>query len=137
MATQWLSKESCVVSGIKFLLDTNVIIGLLKNTPATSELLATNQCKPDACAVSQITRIELFSYPDLSEKEDQTIRVLLEVVHVIRLDDEIEQVAIAIRKKKKLRLPDAVVAATAVVKDLQLLTFDKSLLKAFESVIKT
>lgn len=124
------------MSGVKFLLDTNVVIGLLKNTPAASELLAINHCKPSACAVSQITRIELFSYPDLSPKEDQTISALLEVVQVIPLGDEIEQATIAIRKKKKLKLPDAVVAATAMVKDLQLLTFDKTLLKAFETALR-
>lgn len=118
------------MSGVKFLLDTNVVIGLLKNTPAASELLATNHCKPSACAVSQVTRIELFSYPNLSPTEDQTIRALLATVRVIFLDEEVEQATIAIRQKKKLKLPDAVVAATALAKNLKLLTFDKALMAA-------
>jgi predicted nucleic acid-binding protein len=120
------------VSGVKFLLDTNVVIGLLKNTDLANALLATKGCTPAACAVSQITRIELFSYPNLSVQEDKTIRAFLKVAEVILLNNDIEQATIAIRKNKKLKLPDAVVAATAVVKSLQLLTFDKALLKAFD-----
>lgn len=53
------------MTGIKFLLDTNLVIGVLKGHPDAIALLNTEQLSFENCAVSQITRMELLSYPQL------------------------------------------------------------------------
>ena len=44
------------MSGLEFLLDTNMVIGLLKGHPEVDALLEREGVQPEDCAVSQITR---------------------------------------------------------------------------------
>lgn len=136
MATPLPSKERCVVSGIKFLIDTNVIIGLLKNTPAALKLVQDNNLRPRLAAVSQITKIELLGFHRITPEEEHEVLMFLKRVTVLPIDTSVEKQAIALRQLRKIKLPDAIVLASAIAKDLQIITMDKALLKAFEAVAK-
>jgi len=62
------------MSGTEYLLDTNIVIGLLK---ADAAVLAVLEEYPEAlehCAVSQITRMELLGFPGLEDSDEQAIR---------------------------------------------------------------
>ena len=115
------------MNGLKFLLDTNIVIGLLKGEKSVIQLLLDSKCMLSGCAVSQITRMELLSFPSLSKGEEQKIRKLLDAVTIIMLDEKIEKSVIEFRKSQGGRLPDAMIAATALYYQLRLLTLDKSL----------
>jgi predicted nucleic acid-binding protein len=65
------------MNGIKFLLDTNVIIGLYERNPDILELLKTKQVAINACAYSAVTRMELLSYPALTPIDKLAIESLL------------------------------------------------------------
>ena len=119
------------MSGPRFLLDTNVVIGLVNGPGAARNLVDLNEAPPDVCAVSQISGIELLSFPALSADEEARINVLLTAVTVIVLDDRIERETIALRRRIRMKLPDAVIAATARVHGLKLLTLDERLEAAF------
>jgi predicted nucleic acid-binding protein len=121
------------VSGIKYLLDTNAVIGLLNDAPVAKSLRATIDLQPTSTAVSQITKIELLGYADITAAEESTLQLFLSKITVFPIDAAIEARTIALRKSKKIKLPDAIVAATAAVKGLQLVTFDKALLKTAEA----
>jgi predicted nucleic acid-binding protein len=124
------------MSNADFLLDTNVFIGLLKNSQSFHDLMAASSCAPHQAAISQVTRIELLSYPHLSQGEETAIKEKLATMPVIGIDDAVEQCAIKTRKLSRLKFADSVIAATALAKGLQLLTLDKALLKAFNAVSK-
>jgi len=56
-----------------------------------------------------------LAYPNLSLPEEFQIRLLLKKrFKVVPLNKKIEQTAILIRSKTKLKLPDSIIAATAV-----------------------
>lgn len=74
--------------------------------------------------VSVITEIELLSYPSLSSDQEVLIRDFLTNVTVVGLDSNIKDLAIVLRKTYRLKLPDAVVAATAKFLNAMLLTND-------------
>jgi predicted nucleic acid-binding protein len=74
--------------------------------------------------VSVITEIELLSYPSLSFEQEVLIRDFLTNVTVVGVDSNIKYLAIALRKTYRLKLPDAVVAATAKFLNAMLLTND-------------
>lgn len=113
------------MSGINFLLDTNMVIGLLKgHTPAVT-LAEQSGFALDKAAVSQITRMELLGYPQLTDEEEQTIRAFLAHCQIRLLDEQVEAKAIALRRKGMFKLPDAIVAATAITGSLRLLTLDQ------------
>ena len=115
------------MNGIEFLLDTNVVIGLLKGNLAAVTLAEQSGLQLDKAAVSQITRMELLGYPHLTDEEEQAIRTLLAACQVRMIDEQIEAKAIALRRSGAFKLPDAIVAATALCGALRLLTLDKAM----------
>ncbi len=121
------------MSGIKYLLDTNAVIGLLNNSPTVKDLLSSVDLQPENTVVSQITKLELLGYQGITLDEEKAIQAFLSVVTVLGIDSAIEAKTIELRKSHKIKLPDALVAATALANDLQLLTLDKALSTLFQS----
>jgi predicted nucleic acid-binding protein len=115
------------MSGIEYLLDTNVVLGLLKGHPPAVALVQRSGMSLQRSAVSQITRMELLGFPGLQAEEEAVISAFLQTCHVSLLDTSVEKVAIALRRRAGLKLPDSIVAATALTHGWQLLTLDEKL----------
>jgi predicted nucleic acid-binding protein len=80
--------------------------------------------------VSVITEMELFACPSLTPEDEQDIRDFLSFVTIVPLKEQIKQEAIRIRKygEPRLKLPDSIVAATAIVLGAALITGDAKIL---------
>ncbi|MCV6636784.1 type II toxin-antitoxin system VapC family toxin [Candidatus Albibeggiatoa sp. nov. NOAA] len=115
------------MSGIKYLLDTNIIIGLYQYNITVLELPGKQQVSIEQCTYSAITRIELLSYPDITSSDKQTIESLLKQMQYLAVTTEIEDETIIFRHQHKTKLPDSIIAATAKYHQLELLTLDKKL----------
>ena len=74
--------------------------------------------------MSVITEIELLSYPNLSPDEDTQIRNFLTKITIVGIESNIKELAIVLRKQYRLRLPDAIIAATAQSLNATLFTND-------------
>lgn len=77
--------------------------------------------------ISIITEMELLSYASLSAAEQQQIRNFLAQLMIIGIDEPIKNMAIALRKQYRLKLPDAIISATAQSINALLLTNDLKL----------
>lgn len=119
------------------LLDTNVVIGLLKGQPEDVALAGDAGLAPGRFGVSQITRMELLGYPGLTDAEDEAVRRWLALCRVLPIDDTTEARAVALRRRGLLRLPDAIVAATALAAGARLLTLDERLARVFAEEART
>ena len=64
----------------------------------------------------------VLAFPDLSEHEEMEIRQFLLDFVTLKVDDPIAEETIAIRKKYKLKLGDALIAATAIMHDAVLVS---------------
>lgn len=115
------------MSGIDHLLDTNIVIGLLKGSEPTVMLAKASGLVLARAGVSQITRMELLGFPGLGEVEERATRAFLGLCQVVAISDEVEARAIRLRRAGLLKLPDAIVAASALVTGAQLLTLDQRL----------
>lgn len=115
------------MSGSEFLLDTNFILGMLKGTPAVVDLIQREQLLAGQCAYSAITRMELLGYPGITRAEDELIRNRLAMFAYLPVDRAVEDRAIELRRSRRVKLPDALIAATAITHGLRLLTFDVGL----------
>ena len=115
------------MSGLKFILDTNIVIGLLKANPKVIELSERVNLDLSVSSVSQITRMELLGFKGISDVEETIIQQFLQSCHVLLLDEVIEAETISLRKLTSLKLPDAIIAATARVYELELLSLDEKL----------
>ena len=134
MKTPLPFNERCAMSGINWLLDTNVVIGLLKQQAAAIALAESQKIELSKSAVSQITRMELLGFPGLVDEEERAILDFLQNCQVLFIDEAIERVAIRLRRAGLCKLPDAVIAATTQVHQLKLLTLDERLGKISESL---
>lgn len=119
------------MNGTRFLLDTNVILGLLQNQPKVIEALERLELDTEACAYSSVTRMELPGFPGITTQESQLINSKLEMLERLPIVTAIEDETIAIRKQSRLKLPDAIICATALVHNVQLVTFDEQLRSAY------
>jgi predicted nucleic acid-binding protein len=71
--------------------------------------------------------MELLSYPALDSRSEKQIRDFLGDVVVIGLTEDVEEQAVQLRRQERLKMPDAIVAATALVLGAELVTNDKKL----------
>jgi predicted nucleic acid-binding protein len=116
------------MSANNFLLDTNTIITLLKGTTEIKKNLSLTE--QNDLFISIITRMELLAFPGLTAEDEEYIRDFLNRnVSVVSINNYIETEAIKIRKTGGLKLPDSIIAATAIALNTTLLTNDKTLLQ--------
>jgi predicted nucleic acid-binding protein len=79
--------------------------------------------------ISVVTFMEALSKPGMTSAEEQAARQFLDRCEVAELSPAIRDEAIRIRRVKSLKLPDAIIAATAVVSKATLLSTDPHLCK--------
>lgn len=107
------------MNGIDFFVDTNVLIYLHEARPEVLPYIDFAWC----CSV--ITEMELLGMPNLSVNEKLKLKSLLSDCIIFPFSDDIKNITINIRQTKKIKLPDAIIAATAIHHNLPLLSADK------------
>lgn len=112
-----------------YLLDTCFVLGLYgNNLDAVRQMNGTNW---ENCSVSIITEVELLGYSEIKEKDEKELTEFLNNVQIFPLSQSIKNKAIQLRKRHKIKLPDCIVLATALVENRQLLTLDNGLRNKF------
>lgn len=112
------------MSGNKIFLDTNILLYILNGDEALKEKINNN-----LFYISFITELELLSYDKLTSGQHLKVEKLLSLCRVVNYNDIIKHFCIDYRKELKLKLPDAVIAASAKYLELPLFTADKSFSK--------
>ena len=113
----------------RFVLDTNAVIFLTTKGNMIHHELKDELNEADLF-VSVISEIELFAKKELPPDEEENLRALLsDRITVIDLTNDVKKETIALRRNNKLKLPDCIVAATAIVLNAVLLTADTELLR--------
>jgi len=69
--------------------------------------------------------MELLSYKNITDKEKQEIEEFLKEFIIININEKIKQHTIEVKKGSSMKLPDSIIAATAIALKLPLLTSDK------------
>jgi len=115
------------MNGRNLLLDTNAIIALLDGNKIVIELANNN-----ILHISFVSELESLSYQKLTAQEKTVIQNLLDDCIIIELNSEIKKLTVILRTKYKLKLPDAIIAATAYYYQLPLISADKAFSKVNE-----
>jgi predicted nucleic acid-binding protein len=109
----------------RFLLDSNVIIDTLNHK---LNLLAFLDNFPDCeIYINFVVEIEVLSKTDMSSQEEAEARALLNSFNWAEIDKSVREMAIQIRRSKDLRLPDAIIAASAISLNATVLSSDPHL----------
>lgn len=109
---------------LAYLLDTNIIINYLANRFSESDMHFLDEIVNSIPAISVISKIEILSF-NSDENNSNLLRDFINDSNVINLNDEIVENCIILRKEKKIKLPDSIIAATASILNLRLITCDK------------
>jgi hypothetical protein len=100
------------------LLDTNILIYLSKK-----QLNFENVAAPgEKLFISVITYMEVLGFNFQSSREKKYIEDICSYLPVLELEKKVVEAVIQIRQQKKIKLPDAIILATAVVHKLELIT---------------
>ena len=105
-----------------YTLNTNAIIYYLDEDPAVVSVLDPLLAQDIALFVSVVTELELLSYPRLTEEDMAEIAQLLASMVVFPLESRLAHLAAALRRQYRLKTPDSVVAATALLTRTTLVT---------------
>jgi predicted nucleic acid-binding protein len=110
----------------RFVLDSSIIIKHLNNELDLNTFFST-QGEYEKC-ISVITFIEALADPDMTMEEEEAARDFISGCVFIDITPEIREKTVLIRRfKKNLRLPDAIIAATAIELNAILLSTDRHL----------
>lgn len=115
------------MSGTDYLVDTNVLIHLVNGDEAITDFLQNKNV-----FVLLFSEMELLSKPGLSSENIKVLQSMINSCVLVDFNHEIKNEAIKLTRSSRLKLPDAIVAATAQYLHLPLLTTDKDFKKVSE-----
>ncbi len=114
-----------------YLLDTNTVIHFLNASLPPSAMLFMNTVVDEQSNISVISKIETLGYNFTDVTEKNIMEAFVDASTVLHINDDVVNQTIALRKSRKIKLPDALIAATALVYKLTLLTNNT---KDFENI---
>ncbi|NJF26064.1 type II toxin-antitoxin system VapC family toxin [Thermococcus sp. Bubb.Bath] len=96
------------------MIDTNILIYYLADAIPTEEIPKIEKILKESFNISIITKIEFLGWKGHTPEGFEKSKEFISFAHVIPLTDDIAELAIELRRRKSIKLPDAVIAATAL-----------------------
>ncbi len=115
------------MSGNSLLIDTNIALYLLNGDETIAELL-----KGLDVYISFISELELLGFQDLREEELPLIEEFLSNCIIVDLNQSIKRITVELKRNYKMKLPDAIIAATSKYMNIPLISADKGFEKISE-----
>ena len=106
------------MSGRNLLLDSNIVIYTAQKKLAPEAFTQPD----DALSISDITFMETLGYVFSDPVERKETEDLLSIIYRLPITEPIVQKVIEIRQSRRIKLPDAIIAATALLHDCTLVT---------------
>jgi predicted nucleic acid-binding protein len=108
------------MNGIDYLIDTNILIYILQGDTQVRYF-----AQSEVLSISCITEMEVLGKYHISEPEKDIIIRVLDNCYIIELDHQVKTLVTNIKQQVRVKLPDAIIAATAIRHGLPLVTADK------------
>ena len=117
------------------MIDTNVAIDYIGQVLPEEILTVLDSIIDNTFYISVINKIELLGFSNITKKEEIKFQEFINAANVIELNDDVVNKTIYIRRQRKVKLPDAIIAATAGVYDLVLLSRNDKDFKKIDDLI--
>jgi predicted nucleic acid-binding protein len=111
------------------ILDSDALLGLINSTDVHHKSIVNRILQSDErLSISVVTLSEALVRPfEVGRSETAIGLINSRISQIIEVDQAIAVRAAGLQAKSKMKLPDALIAATAMEKGLTLLTFDEKL----------
>ena len=121
--------------GLSYLWDTNAVIYYLQeNFLKDKQVLMHDIINKSQPAISSITQIELLSWKANTENDMVVLNNFISDCIIFELENDIKFKTVEIRKEYRIKLPDAIIAATAITNGLTLISNDNRGFKNLSSL---
>ncbi|MDD5434985.1 MAG: type II toxin-antitoxin system VapC family toxin [Nitrospira sp.] len=117
----------------EYLIDTNILIYHTAGSKNAQEFI-NSLIINSAFNISIITKIEFLGWDKHTVDGFEKCKLLIDLGNIYDLDNDIADKAIEIKKKHRIKLADAVIAATAIIHNLTLVTRNIEDFKAIEAL---
>ena len=108
--------------GAKHLMDSNAIVDYLDAAFPSNGLLVVDEILKNEINISVVNQIELLSFLPSQKNVTQRIQDFISFANVFPLDVTIAMQTLEICKEHQIKLPNAIIAATAIHHNLILIT---------------
>jgi hypothetical protein len=108
----------------QYLMDNNAISGFFSNTLPSKGMDFMTEVFDQTPNISVITEIEALSWIDADKNKERILQAFVKDANVLGLTPDIVARCVKLRRSRKIRTPDAIIAATALVHNLTLVTHD-------------
>ncbi len=105
----------------EYLIDTNILIYHTKGSQPATDLI-TNLIAQHSFNISILTKIEFLGWDKHTPDGFEKCNRLIENANIYPVDDDIASKAIELKRKVKIKLADSVIAATALLNNLKIVT---------------
>jgi len=108
------------MSGNSLLIDTNIALYLLDGDTDLVEILDGQDVY-----ISIVSELELLGYQGISEAEKLKVKAFLDNCIIIELNQTIKDLTIELKQAHRIKLPDAIIAATSKYLNIPLISADR------------
>jgi hypothetical protein len=108
----------------KYLIDNNVISSFFSNELPERAMNFIANLVDNTPNISIITQIEALSWVTRDKNKENLVIEFISDCKIYSITPEVVNECVKLRRSKKIKTPDAIIAATAIVNDLILITSD-------------
>jgi predicted nucleic acid-binding protein len=114
------------MSGNNIVVDPNILLYIIGGVKQTKKINEAN------LFISEMTEIEMLGNKDISEIQFRNRTNIIDNCLIINMSTRIKRMTIGLKQKYNIKVPDAIIAATAIYLDLPFVTADKGFKKIQE-----
>lgn len=108
----------------QYLIDNNAISNFFSGLFTEKGMNFMTEVLDQTPTISVITEIEALSWINPDKSKEQIVKAFVQDATVLSLTPAVVTQCVSIRRSRKIKTPDAVIAATAIVHNLTLITSD-------------
>ena len=108
----------------QYLIDNNVISSYFSGLFSKNAMIFVANAIDQMPNISVITEIEALSWLSPDKKKEAIVKAFIEDANILPLSPDVVAQCVKIRRSRKVKTPDAIIAATAIVHSLTLITSD-------------
>ena len=108
----------------RYLIDNNAISNFLSRQLTDNGMNFMAEVVDQIPIISVITQIEALSWVNYDKTKEEVLKNFVQDAIILSLTPEIVEQCVRIRRSKKMKTPDAIIAATAIINDFILISSD-------------